>query len=112
MTTGERPELGDVDLITWRDGSEIGKFRLINLIIGKCDKISNQFNIPRALYSGWEKQKQGSQDEICHTVLQHWLDSGTGRYPITWNGLIEVLEDVQLGEVAKQLKTALLNKDT
>ena len=78
-------------------------------IFGKCDKISILFNIPAPVYNGWE---QGSQDEICHTVLQHWLDSGTGRYPTTWSGLIEVLEDVQLGEVAKQLKRALLNKDT
>lgn len=109
MTTDARPELSDVDVIKWKDGGDIKTFRLIDFI-GKCDGISNQFKIPKAKYDGWVREKQGAQREVCHDVFQHWLNSGTGPYTTTWRGLIKVLEDVELGEVAKQLKTALLSK--
>lgn len=110
MTSGERPTLSKVDLIEWKDGSEVQRFRLIDLIIGNCEEISIQLNILKTVYDGWVIQRLGRQSGVCHDVLQHWLQSGTGPHPITWKGLIEVLIDVQLGEVAIQLKTALLNK--
>lgn len=38
-------------------------------------------------------------------VMQFWLMEGeaTG-YPVTWEGLYDMLEDVQYSEVAKELK--------
>ena len=105
--SGERPTLGEVDLIRCKDGSE---FRLIDLITDKCEDISKQFKIPPPKHSGWKKKRLGDQREVCHEMLQHWLQSGTGPYPVTWSGLIKVLKDVELGEEAKKLETALLNK--
>ena len=104
---GERPTLSEVDLIKCKDGSE---FRLIDFITDKCEDISKQFKIPPPKYRGWHNERLGNRREVCHDMLQHWLQSGTGPYNVTWSGLIEVLKDVELGEEAKQLETALLNK--
>lgn len=107
MTSGERPTPGEVNLIKCKDGSE---FRLIDFITDQCEDISKQFKIPPAKHNSWNKKRLGDPRGVCHDMLQHWLQSGTGPYPVTWSGLIEVMKDVQLGEEAKQLKKALLNK--
>ena len=102
------PELHYVDLITWKSGKVIAEFRLINFISTKCDKISTQLQVPKQVYDVWVKKNNFG--DACHDMIQHWLESGCGPYPVTWNGMIQVLRDVELGEVAKQLKRALLNK--
>ena len=102
-----RPELKYIDLITWKNGEKTSEFRLINHISNKCYEISTQLQVPKWVYGAWVKNNFG---DTCHDLFQHWLESGHGLYPVTWNGMIQVLKDVQLGEVAKQLKEALLNK--
>ena len=38
-------------------------------------------------------------------VMEHWLaEGGTPDYPATWEGLYELLEDVEYAEVAEELK--------
>lgn len=110
MTSGEPPTLREVNLIKWKDGSEIKEFRLIEWISDTCEDISTQLKIPKPRYESWRTQRLNNNPAVCHDVLQHWLGSGTGRSPVAWSELIKILNDVQLGEVAKNLKTALLNK--
>ena len=47
--------------------------------------------------------------ECCRAVLCLWLNNPPDEYPITWDGLIELLEDSQLGQVASELRK-ILNK--
>lgn len=100
------PELKYIDLITWKNGEETSEFRLIDFIRDKCEDISRQFQVPKTKYSAWVNNNPG---RACHELIHHWLTSGCGPYSVTWNGFIKVMEDVQLGEVAKQLKKSLLN---
>ena len=40
--------------------------------------------------------------------MSKWLDNdGTGEYPATWGGVVSVLEDVELWEVARELERVL-----
>ena len=43
----------------------------------------------------------------CRAVLGHWLENPPEEYPITWRGLIELLQDSELGQVVTELKNAL-----
>ena len=43
-------------------------------------------------------------EHCCRSVLGYWLDNPPPRYPTTWRGLIELLEDSQLGQIVHQLK--------
>ena len=46
-------------------------------------------------------------EECCRAVLGHWLDNPPSDYPATWQGLLELLEDCQLGQVACDLRVVL-----
>ena len=45
--------------------------------------------------------------ECCRAVLGQWLDNPPPDYPITWQGLLELLEDGQLGQVVTELRNVL-----
>ena len=50
-------------------------------------------------------------EHCCRSVLGCWLENPPLRYPTTWQGLTELLEDSQLGEIVSQLRTALPKAD-
>ena len=45
--------------------------------------------------------------ECCRAVLGKWLDNPPDEYPITWDGLIELLVDCELTQAVKELKAVL-----
>ena len=53
------------------------------------------------------EKHRGDPKECCRAVLGHWMDNPPPDYPTTWQGLIELLEDSQLGQVVSQLRTVL-----
>ena len=57
---------------------------------------------------GWEDELRGKVRRCWCTVMSKWLDNdGTGEYPATWGGVVSVLEDVELWEVARELEQVL-----
>ena len=43
--------------------------------------------------------------------MAHWLQNPPDEYPLTWRGLIDLLEDVgEFSTLVQELKTALDNK--
>ena len=56
-----------------------------------------------------EVDHRGISEECCRAVLCIWLNNPPDEYPISWDGLIELLEDSQLGQVASKLRK-ILNK--
>lgn len=48
-------------------------------------------------------------EEKCRGVLRKWLQNGSQQYPVKWDGLIRLLQDIELGEIANNLKKALDN---
>ena len=72
----------------WRDIGE-----LIDLPFSKLDNMSKMY--------------QRDSEECCRAVLSHWLDNPPPNYPITWKGLIDLLEDSQLGQVVSDLRNVL-----
>ena len=49
--------------------------------------------------------------DCCRAVLGHWLENPPEEYPITWRGLIELLQDSELGQVVSELKFVLSNSN-
>ena len=45
--------------------------------------------------------------ECCRAVIGQWLDNPPANYPTTWLGLLELLEDSQLGQVVAELRAVL-----
>ena len=49
-------------------------------------------------------------EECCQAVLGQWLDNPPPDYPTTWQGLIELLEDSQLGQVMTELRNVWIKQ--
>ena len=58
--------------------------------------------VPRQLLDVWANEKDAKAR--CTAVLSHWLDHPPRHYPATWEGLYELLDDSELGQVATELK--------
>ena len=50
-----------------------------------------------------ERQQQFNSEQITLKIVQRWLITGGGRQPVTWSTLIQVLEDIQLNELAREI---------
>lgn len=49
--------------------------------------------------------------EQCRQVFRIWRDRGTlNRYNFTWNGILNMLNDIEMESLAKKLETALNNR--
>lgn len=56
----------------------------------------------------WERQYQGDATRCWMEVMKHWINvDGTQDYPVSWEGLRQLLNDVEYVKVAKDLKKAL-----
>lgn len=49
---------------------------------------------------------QGDPVNITHAVYKRWI-SGTGRKPLTWQTLVDVLAEIELCSVADEIKRRL-----
>ena len=54
-------------------------------------------------------QSEKDAEYCCDVVLRHWLKHPPRGYPATWEGLYELLDDCELGEVMNQLRHAVEN---
>lgn len=53
-----------------------------------------------------EKAMRGNQFELTNEILNLWLQ-GKGSLPVTWQTLIEFLQDIGLNRLAHKIKSAL-----
>lgn len=59
----------------------------------------------------WNEQYRGNTNKYWNKVMDHWLSGeGSCDYPATWEGLYVVLNEVGLGQVARELKTAVVGQ--
>ena len=55
-----------------------------------------------------EQKTLRDNDECCQRVFSKWFENGGNQsYPITWEGLQELLKDAQMRTVATQLQEAI-----
>ena len=107
------PTSRNLTLIEWKN--EQGRkqqFRLKQLICHKWKDIGCLLEIPLPLIVGWEKKYREDPIDSINAVLGHWFENPTEFYPLTWEGLDHLLNDAELGQVAKDLKQALANVAT
>ena len=104
-----RPNLGNLALIVWTNKG--GKQEIFCLQQSICDKwvtIGDLLHVPPSFIAVWKNKHP--LDRI-RNVLDYWLNSQGARdkmsYPVSWEGLYQLLEDAQLSEYAARLKKAI-----
>ena len=98
-----------LQLIKWTEGSETKRFFLTDKIADKWRRLGRLLSIEGSQLEGFARQYQNDINECCQTVLTKWQENPPPKYPATWGGLVELLEDCRLPEVVKELKE-ILNK--
>ena len=107
----EDVESQNLTLIRWRDDQgRIQRFYLMDNISYKWRIIGELLGLPFPKLESIAMEHHDKPENCCRSVLGQWLDNPPPRYPTTWQGLLELLEDGKLGEIATQLRTALENK--
>ena len=85
---------------------EVERFRVVSEIFNKWQEIGILVGISHQQLEAWEREKRESK-ACCIAVLNHWLQNASGKYPASWEGLCEILEDCELGQVAERLRVAV-----
>ena len=102
-----KPTLSNLTVLKWKnEKGEMKKFRLKQSVIHRWRNIGDLV-VPRQLLEVWAKRKD--DEESCRAVLSYWLDHSLHHYPATWEGLYELLDDSELGQVAIELRQAVDN---
>ena len=73
----------------------------------KWRTLGELLGLPFSKLQSLAAEHQNRSEDCCRAVLGQWLDSPPTDYPTTWQGLLELLEDSQLGQVVCKLKNVL-----
>ena len=108
---GEKPTNRDLTLLKYRVGGEIKRLKLVDTILNDWKEVGKILGIPQPKLDAWWTQTNNDPKRCCDNVMAHWLQNPPDEYPLTWRGLIDLLEDVdKFGTLVQELKTALDNK--
>ena len=78
---------------------------LITEVCPKSKEMGDLMGVSACRLEAIEKNRRGEVKECCRDVFHDWLEQEGGRnYPVTWHGLCELLEDLQLSALAKQVQ--------
>ena len=108
----EEPAEDELLLIKYKEAGGKGKkeYRLLQNIQMKWKDIGRRLGIGSAVLTGYESRHRGDIVEQCQEVFSHWRNAGAENYPFTWNGVLKILRDVEMGKVADRLEKALSNR--
>ena len=101
-----------VDLIKWEDENGVKReLRIYSKIAHKWRQIATQLGFEPGEIESVRKNNPFDDSDRVTVVLGRWFDSArnlpnASRHPKSWQGLINLLEDAELGEVAEELKRA------
>ena len=106
----DQPDRRNLSIIKWRnDRGEVKKFQLRAACVHKWKQIG-YLVVPGPQLEAWSREMDSNG--CCEAVFSHWLDHPPPDYPVTWDGLYELLDDCELGEIAIELKRAVENAIT
>ena len=101
-----------VDLIKWEDENGVKReLRIYSKIAHRWRQVATRLGFELGEIESVEENHHRNDSRIT-AVLRQWFENArslpnAGRYPKSWQGLINLLEDAELGEVAEKLKKAL-----
>ena len=95
-------------IIKWKDeNGEQKPLRIISNVAPKWHEAGRTLGIEFYDLESIGK-KHRDPDDCCCDVFKKWMDGGCStEYPVSWEGLTELLVDLQLEVLANNLKIAL-----
>ena len=103
--------IGQLILLKWKNeqGQE-QRLRILEEVCTKWKDIGGVIGLSPNHLDAIEKHRLGDMMECCRDVFSVWLQQEEGSYPVTWDGIRELLKDMKLSAIAKKIDEFLLNK--
>jgi hypothetical protein len=106
--TEERPTLDELLILKYTDEGKKHRVRIINEASHKWKNIATLISRDVNVTTTLEEKYRGDPSEcLRHTFIDYFVSKKPQRYSQDWNGLIELLEDVDLETLAENVKYAL-----
>ena len=100
-----KPTPKNLFLIEWRnEKGETERLRIKQKICNRWKYIGDLLEIPEAVLESWNTKHKEDSLKCIDSVMSHWLQHPTDDYPVSWEGLKKLLQDVELSEVAKDIE--------
>ena len=80
--------------------------RVIEQISADWEKLALAFHFRGGVIRTVRESEHFQVEKTCHTILHKWLD-GQGLQPVTWDTLVECLEDIGHRSLAEDLRKEL-----
>ncbi len=104
--------MSNLVLLKWTDSNnKKQRIQIISELSPKWSDISDLLEFSTARIQQIRQDNSGVQDR-CKEVMRLWLDSEDGayRYSTTWEGLIELLEDIELSALASDIQKVVCQR--
>lgn len=105
------PTLRSLTIIKWRDDQgQTQRYSVLSMISHKWRKIGTLCGLKHAqLESIWMKNLK-DPEPCCIDILTKWMEDGSSYYAVSWEGLFELLGDLELPQVITDLQNALARR--
>ena len=118
MSLPVRPEVTNylLDEMKWETAS--GRQKTISIYqeaAHKWKKLATKLGLGEGEIDGIESEKRGKAIDCVRSVFGRWLENAQrmkhcDKYPKSWEGLMALLGDSELAELAKEVEEALKSK--
>lgn len=105
-----------MDLIKWEDENGAPQeIRVFSKVAHKWSLMASTLGFSPGEIDSIRRSHPNSDYDCVTTMLGQWFDDAVSLpyaqiYPKSWQGLIKLMEDSQVGEVAKELNTVLCSR--
>ena len=102
-------------LLKWKDeNGTIKELKIYSRVAHKWNQVATLLGFDHGQIESIKNNPPFNDLDRVQTVFRQWFENATklpnaSKYPKSWQGLINLLEDVELSEVAKELCRALAN---
>ena len=109
---GDTPTLQLLNCFKYYDSGRHHKIFIIDSVASRWKRLGLALNISDYHLDNIEQSSHRNVEDWCLTMLSHWLRGTAGDGPVTWERLLEAIEDARCGELAQQVRTALQQCET
>ena len=101
-------DLHHFTMLKWTDSDgQRHSLKLRNEISSRWHEVGDLLKVEFSRQEGIDFHRRGDVRLCCRDVFVDWLEMEEPSYPTNWEGLLLLLEDLELNKVAKTLKEAL-----
>ena len=105
------PNLHDLTIIRWKNENGVNeRCRVIRSICLKWHEVGIMLGIKHSDLTTISMRNLKDPKPCCIEVLTKWLEDGSPHYPSTWEGVFELLDDLDETVLSSELQNALLSQ--